>query len=258
MFELPDEIKKLIKFCTEIDQKIDAEPVYGDVKELVLPNYVSIVESYGESPCIKLPPPMRELIKKDLYETIISRRSCRNFAPKPLPVGVVSTLLYLSMGCTGWLIGGYSLRRYPLRSTPTSGGLNGIDLYLINRFNGDALPNGFFYYDFVNHELKVLYKGDPTVTILKLFRDQSFVESAPLWILLILNLVRGVWKYKTEYYRLGLLDAGVLMEQIHLVATAMDLCSCLIGGLDKKAARVALGLEYWKIPVGAVAVGYKE
>lgn len=162
------------------------------------------------------------------------------------------------MGCTGWLIGGYYLKKFPLRASPTSGGLNGIDVYLVNRLEGGGIPSGFFYYDFVNHELPILYKGDPTVTIYKLFKYQSFVETVPLWLILTLNLTRGIWKYKREYYRLGLLDAGVLMEQIHLVATSMDLCSCLIGDLDKRAARIALGLEDWEIPVGAVAIGYKE
>jgi SagB-type dehydrogenase family enzyme len=56
---------------------------------------------------------------------------------------------------------------------------------------------------------------------------------------------RFMWKYQSMAYAVILKDAGLLMQNMYLVATAMNLAPCAIGNGDSDLFAEASGLDYY-------------
>ncbi|MES4903583.1 MULTISPECIES: nitroreductase family protein [unclassified Streptomyces] len=64
------------------------------------------------------------------------------------------------------------------------------------------------------------------------------------------------WKYAAHSYALTLKNTGVLLQTLSLVATAMGLSGCALGGGDSGTPARAFGLAaHTEIPVGAFLLG---
>ena len=58
------------------------------------------------------------------------------------------------------------------------------------------------------------------------------------------DVSRLTWKYGTsKSYRLAHLETGVVCQNIHLVATALGLGSCMVFGFDDEQIDALLGLD---------------
>ena len=62
-------------------------------------------------------------------------------------------------------------------------------------------------------------------------------------IVLASRLPRLAWKYEGIAYRLALLNAGVVIELMYLVATDMRLAPCANGSGDSRPFETATGLD---------------
>jgi SagB-type dehydrogenase family enzyme len=67
---------------------------------------------------------------------------------------------------------------------------------------------------------------------------------------------RVMWKYDAVAYSLVLKHVGVYMQTVYLVATAMDLAVCGVGGGDAADFATATGLDYYaQGSVGELVLG---
>ncbi len=53
-----------------------------------------------------------------------------------------------------------------------------------------------------------------------------------MFLTIAARVPRVAWKYEGNAYRVVLLDAGVMLEMMYLVATAMGLAPCAVGNGD--------------------------
>lgn len=60
------------------------------------------------------------------------------------------------------------------------------------------------------------------------------------------RFARTLWKYEGIGYANLLKDAGALLQTMYLVATAMGLASCAIGGGDAECFAAAAGKGFWE------------
>ena len=74
----------------------------------------------------------------------------------------------------------------------------------------------------------------PSISILQRKGAQSLASRLP----------RLAWKYEGIAYRLGLLNAGVVIELMYLVATDMKLAPCANGSGDSRPFETATGLDH--------------
>jgi SagB-type dehydrogenase family enzyme len=66
------------------------------------------------------------------------------------------------------------------------------------------------------------------------------------------------WKYQSIAYSVLLKDVGALYQTMYLVATAMDLAPCALGGGNSDLFAVAAGLDYYsETSVGEFLLGSK-
>ena len=64
-------------------------------------------------------------------------------------------------------------------------------------------------------------------------------------ITLAARFQRVAWKYQSMAYAVTLKNTGALYQQMYLVATAMNLAPCGLGGGDSDLFAEAAGLDYY-------------
>ena len=65
-------------------------------------------------------------------------------------------------------------------------------------------------------------------------------------VVLAVRLPRIAWKYEGIAYRLALLDAGVALQSLYLVATDLGLAGAAVGASDPELFAQASGTESWE------------
>jgi len=230
-----------------------------DERNYVLPAHFSLAKQFDDG-ARRIPLLMPELPKDgpSYFEVVSNRASRRTYdREKPISLEVLSAILFWTTGKRGEMLA-YSQKAFPLFHTPSSGGLQGVDVYVISVHNGEELPPGLYYYDKVEHELVILCSPClASIWVPDGIYHQWFILDAPLLLLFVLNLERGLWKYGLMFYRNGLMDAGIMAAHTHLAAQAMGVDSCMIAGFDRRLFATKLMLEEHEIPALLMSLGYK-
>lgn len=200
---------------------------------------IPIVKSYPNARKIALPTP--EPVTTDYSRTVLSRRSRRDFGDDPLTLSQLSTLLLHACGVT-LFVEGYDYTRLPLRSFPSSGGLQAPEVYLSVQRVKDLLP-GLYHYQPIDHVLELLKEGSYGETLRNLALGQPFVETASVVFVLTGYYDRLRWKYGERSYRYMCIDTGFLGQNLYLAAEAMGLGACAIAGFIDDAAEKFLDVD---------------
>ena len=78
-------------------------------------------------------------------------------------------------------------------------------------------------------------------------------------IIIAARFQRLSWKYQSMAYNVLLKNVGALYQTMYLVATAMDLAPCALGGGDSDLFARATGLDYYaETSVGEFLLGSKR
>lgn len=156
---------------------------------------------------------------------------------------------------------GSVLMDFALRPYPAGGALYELELYVVvNRCANRAA--GFYYYDPQQHRLIRL--SGVTADVQHLLNDAAWSATIPaerLQVLIVLaaRFPRIAWKYSSLAYALTLKHVGVLYQTMYLVATAMGLAPCGIGGGDSDAFARAAGTDYFtETSVGEFLLGSRQ
>ncbi len=91
-----------------------------------------------------------------------------------------------------------------------------------------------------------------------MYKRQAATGGPPpdVHLTVVSRIKRLSWKYAAHSYALTLKNTGVLLQTLHLVATAMGLSGCAVGGGDGEHPARVLGLAPdTEIPVGAFLLG---
>jgi SagB-type dehydrogenase family enzyme len=213
---------------------------------------VTIVKSYGEAPRIELPPP--EHLDQPLSETLRQRRSRRDYTGASISPVQLSTLLHHTCGVTEFVVG-YDYTRLPLRTFPSSGGLQVPEVYLsVQAVSG--IDAGLYHYHPVDHVLECLKLGDHGPVLADVALGQPYLETAAVVFLLTGYYERLRWKYGERAYRYMCMDVGFLGENLYLAATALGLGVCAIAGFIDDAFEKVLEIDgEEEIPLLLTTVG---
>lgn len=138
-------------------------------------------------------------------------------------------------------------RPYAVSSRPYPGGgaAHELEIYLTIDACED-IPAGLYHYEPAQHALSRL--SEPTAQTQALQRRAcaaSGMSRAPQVLLTIAaRFQRLSWKYESIAYATVLKDTGVLYQTMYLVAMAMGLAPCALGGGDADLLAEAAGLHY--------------
>lgn len=202
-------------------------------------------------PAIK--PPMSDKIvalvkptappRADFIETLHARRSIREFGDPPITLRELGDFLYWSARQIETIPtpnGELSRRPYP-----AGGSLGELEIYpIVDRCQG--LEPGLYHYRPADHALSFLGEKQGPVESLLEQAWYTINQSDRPQVLLVITarFQRLTFKYQSVAYALVLKHVGVVFQTMYLVATAMGLAPCALGGGNSDLFAAASGLEY--------------
>ncbi len=179
-----------------------------------------------------------ETSEMTLLEALARRKSSREFSKVALDLQKLGQLLGLSNGLRNKVgnanDGG--------RNAPSAGSLCSCEMYVL-ALNVADLEKGIYHYDVGAHGLKKIKLGDFKEWSKRMLLLQSELCDSAALIFLASNQGRLRSKYGPRAYRLGLLDAGHVSENLYLVSAALNLSVTATGGFIDDEINHSLGLD---------------
>lgn len=175
-----------------------------------------------------------------LEETIVARRSVREFLPDPLTLGELSQLLWVAQGVTS---------RSGLRAAPSAGALYPLEVYVV-------MPTGRYKYEPSRHRLTRRSRDDLRVALGRAALSQASVSEAPVILVIAAEYARTEVKYgRDRGPRYVHMEVGHAAQNVLLEAVALGLAAVPIGAFDDAQVRAVLGLPERQEPLYLIPVG---
>lgn len=192
----------------------------------------------GNSPTsIVLPPPDKSG-GLPLMEALARRHSSRDFANTPLPLPLLSNLLWSAYGMN---------RADGGRTAPSALNAQEIDVFV-------ALPSGAYLYDPAAHQLQLVAAND----LRRITGYQDFVDDAPLDLVYVANHTRMGMVPVSQREMYAAAAAGAISQNVYLFAAGNSLATVIRAWIDRAAIADALGLSHDQQVLLSQTVGYQK
>lgn len=171
-------------------------------------------------------------------QALNERRSTRSFANKPIPVEVLSSLL--------WAAQGVNRDDSDYRTAPSARNANEIEIYAV-------LPQGTYLYRPETHQLTQVVQGDLRAAT----GTQEFAAAAPLNLVYVVDQSKqpGDFDARTKLTT-AYTDAGFIGENVYLFCTSVGLGTVFRTIIDIDYIQQRLKLPIFKKILYAQSVGY--
>ena len=182
----------------------------------------------------------------NLSKLIFNRKSCRSYSNEKLSKDLIGNICYHA----------YSLDKH---SVPSGGGLYPLKLYILIENDQEGLSSGYYEY---NSQKDTLIKFKSNIDIQQLkycFNDEIMPFNSSIQIVIAADLERETYKYSNRGYRLTLLEAGHVAQNICLYCEENNIGTCELGGVLDEPLIKELDLENDNIyPLVTIALGKKS
>jgi len=194
-------------------------------------------QAADEPPVMQLPAP-KTAGGMPLMQVLKLRRSTREYADRPLPLQVLSDLLWAAYGVN---------RPSGDRTAPYWRHIMVIDVYA-------AMADGVWFYDPKGHLLRKHLSAD----IRAATGQQDFVGSAPLNLVYVAHGER-MHDVSPEQRRLyASVDSGFIGQNVYLFCASEGLASVFRAAVDYKKLEKAMQLEDEQFVTFAQTVGFEK
>lgn len=186
----------------------------------------------------------------NIFDVILKRKSSRDSQKLPLSRKKLSLLLL--GGAITRIEGDIFYDSY--RAYPSAGARYPLEIYLIiQRVSG--FKSGIYHYHVRTHSLEYLWNISKR-DLLKCFPGQKFVSESRTVIIITAIMSRLTGKYSERSYRYALIESGHLAQNFYLIAQAIEVGVCALGGFnDKKIIEILdLNLNKDEIPLYCIAI----
>ena len=181
--------------------------------------------------------------KYSVEETIVWRRSIRDYQNTNLSLQQISQLLWSAQGITD--------SEFGFRAAPSAGALYPLTLYLLTK-------DGLFRYIPDGHKLVEISSEDKWPMLVRASLGQSFLREAPADIVIAGNFRITEAKYGARAYRYVLMEIGHVAENIHLQAISLGLSSIAVGAFWDNVVKKNLELPDNHDPLYIIPIGYHK
>ena len=177
----------------------------------------------GEASAITYLPAAHTTGGMPLMQALAQRQSLREFDSQPLPLQMLSDLLWAAAGINRRDLGG--------RTSPSAMNAQEVDVYA-------ALPSGLFLYAAPTQSLQLMVPID----VRRVTGYQDFVDTAPLDLIFVADHARmkQVAVARREAY--ASVAAGAMAQNVYLYCASAGLSTVIRAWLDRDALAKAMGL----------------
>ncbi len=196
---------------------------------------------------IKLPKPEYNS-DVSLEESLVKRRSIRDYTGESLTLKEVSQLLWAAQGTS-------SSRGF--RTAPSAGALYPLEVYLIV---GDVqdLAAGIYLYKSKKHELVIISGKDVRLQLAGAALGQSSVKNGAIDLVFTAVYQRITRKYGDKGIKYVHMEIGHAAQNVCLQATAMELGVVTIGAFNNQKVSRILNLPKNEEPLYIIPVGKRR
>ena len=220
----------------------------------LLQRMVLAYKTYPGYPFIQLP---KTKDNNYLKKIIKKRRSERTYLEKKIKKQRFSDLMYYSFGISSIAKGTNNINLH-LRVYPSAGALYPIEVY-IAIFNVEEIEKGIYHYNVLNHSLEQILFGDYKEYLAKICLAEDIMMNVNMLIILSAIFKRTTIKYGIRGYRFALIEAGIVSQNITMVAEGLGLGSCMLGGFYDDEIHKLLKIDgVNEAVVNVMTVGYKK
>ncbi len=200
----------------------------------------------NENRMIDLPQP-RYQSDISVEESLLRRRSVRQYQEKEITLDEVSQLLWAAQGITRKEIG--------FRTAPSAGATYPIETYaVVGSVKG--LKAGIYHYQPQGHTLVLKLKGDQRSELRQAALNQGMITEAPINLIFAANYSRTTRRYGEERgKRYVYMEAGHIGQNVHLQAEALGLGTVVIGAFKDDEVKNILMIN--EEPLYIMPVGWK-
>lgn len=158
----------------------------------------------------------------------------------PANLRTIATWLHLAAGRT--VEQPVGAKKIWLRAYPSAAALYPSEIYLA-AFNMEDLEPGFYHFSVSEFALRKLRDGPETLATIKRGRpDLAFLQSVPAALLISTIFWRSAWKFRQGGYRIALLDAGHVIENLVAVGNGLGITTMPRLRVQESNMRDLLGL----------------
>jgi SagB-type dehydrogenase family enzyme len=220
--------RSYIEFCASlVDQRPHCQLVKGGPKTVLTA------------------PDLSKLQAVSLWDALVTRKTCRDFADAPVGVEEVATLLYCAFGAVDRKQepGTEHIQQFGYRRTsPSAGGLQCAEPYVWAR-KISGLEPGIYHYLSQTHELERV-RDLPAHPLGTYLCNQYWSNDLPFAIVMTCSLRKMWWKYPhSRAYRPMLMEVGHLSQTLNLCITALGLRPWLTGYFHDRELDRLLSVE---------------
>jgi len=172
-----------------------------------------------------------------LLDALARRKSGRQFSPDPVPLPVLSTLLWAADGINRTDTGG--------RTAPSALNAQEVTVYV-------ALSSGVYLYEPKSHVLNLIRNVDAR----RLTGYQEFVDEAPLELIFVADRSHHHLVPADQRTTYAAVSAGAICQNVYLFCASAGLVTVARGWYDHGALGEALTLHEGQQIVLAQTVGY--
>ncbi len=216
---------------------------YAHNAHLSLEAYYDLIQfgakRYPQAPHLALPT-VSQGLQRDLGEVIRQRQSQRHYSGQAMPLLPLATLLYFAYGVTRYAAP--EDQRHPRRPVPSGGGIYPLEVYVL-ALHVESLESGAYHYDAYTHALEQLTAQNLREDLARTLLYDELAEGSAVAIILSGVFERPRFKYDELSYRLILLEAGHVGQNLCLTAEALGLGLCPVAGFVEDGVNTLLGLN---------------
>jgi nitroreductase len=173
-----------------------------------------------------------------LMEALAKRRSSRDFARDPLPLPLLSGLLWAAYGIN---------RPEGGRTAPSALNAQEIDVFV-------ALPTGAYLFDAAANALRLVAGSD----VRRVTGYQDFVDEAPMDLVYVADHARMRTVPAGQREAFAHAAAGAIAQNVYLFAAGNGLATVIRAWIDRAAIADALGLTHDQQVLLSQTVGYPK
>lgn len=196
----------LTKMALGLLGQLKAEPAVGDAADTT---YLPSANTTGGLP---------------LMQALAQRQSLREFDPAPLPMQMLSDLLWAAAGINRTELGG--------RTVPSAMNAQEVDVYA-------ALPSGLYRYVAPTQTLHLVSATD----VRRVTGYQDFVDTAPLDLVYVVDHSRMTLVPTAQRESYAYAAAGAMAQNAYLYCASAGLATVIRAWVDRAALAQAMGLN---------------
>jgi SagB-type dehydrogenase family enzyme len=191
------------------------------------------------------------------YRTMARRRTNRFMLDRPITERQVMDCLQFSLAITAVMEDPEAVD-LPLKMTPSGGARNPYEGYVCVR-NVEGLAAGTYHYSAMERTLAPVDSARPPA-FERLLAGQTWTSNAAAVVFLAAFFERSMWKYhNAAAYRIAMIEAGHIGQNIMLVATEQGLVANGTGAFATDLVEETLGLQgFTQSAVYALVLGVPD